>query len=193
MRVRAHRRYFAAGLLAVLVLLVPVAALQSGCGTDNGTLMDEAAPHDVGFSTIAQGVSSQYGRFDEGTIPGDSPPECIIITENEDYQRLQSLASFSEEMPAVDFGQYIVIAAMQGTKNTGGFAISIMHASQDETEVRVEVDIVEPEPGSINVQMLTSPYHLVKAERSSFDPRGRLNFTFVDQKDISLSQEPAQI
>ncbi len=180
-------------LFAALMLLVASGALQLGCGGQNQGTANQAGPHDVGFSTVGQGVSSEYGRFDEGVIPGDSAPECLVIADNEDYQRLQSVASFPEQMPAVDFTSSVVIAAMQGPKSSGGFAISIMHVSQDGNEVRVEVDIVEPEPGSINAQMLTSPYHLVKSERSSFDPRGRLNFTFVDQKDARLSQEPAQI
>jgi hypothetical protein len=68
-----------------------------------------------------------------------------------------------------------------------------MHASQAGTEVRVEVDVVEPEPGSMTAQILTSPYHLVLAERSAFDPAGELVFTFLDQDDNRISQQTASI
>lgn len=182
-------------VLMTLTLLVLLTMFQIGCNQDEGQKAGQVSgqPHDVGFSTLAQDVSSEYGRSDEGPMPADSPPECMVITDAESYQRLQSLASITEPVPAVDFETNIVIAAMQGPKNTGGYAISVMHISQEGPEVRVEVDTVEPEPGAIVVQMLTSPYHLVTANRADFDPRGRLAFTFVDQDDIRLSQEWAQI
>jgi hypothetical protein len=177
---------FAFVLLAVLVFSF------AGC-YGNSEQSSTAGRHDVAFTTLGQGVSSDYGRADEAPISNESPPECFAISDIDEYQRIQSLASFSEPLPAVDFSTSIVIAAMQGPKNTGGYAISIMHLSQDATEVRVEVDVVEPDEGSITVQVLTSPYHLVVADRSAFDPRGLLDFTFVDQNDTTLSQEPVQL
>jgi PrcB C-terminal len=180
-------------LLASLLCLVTLLFTSAGCAQKADDATTTAALHDIEFNTIGQGAFSQYGRVDEGEILNDAAPECLVITDGEEYQRLQSLASFNEQLPTVDFSSKIVIAAMQGPKNTGGYAISIMHVSQDGSDVRVELDIVEPEAGSITVPTLTSPYHLVAADRSAFDPRGQLTFSFFDQHDARLSQEPAQI
>jgi hypothetical protein len=168
----------------------------TGCGSDSDVATD-GRPEDangrtgreIPLQTLAQGVTSDYGRIDEIPIPEDAPPDCLAISDEEEFQRLLSLAYFQEPMDDIDFDRYIVIAAMQGPKNTGGYAISIMHALQAGTEIRVEVDVVEPEPGGMTAQVLTSPYHLVLAERSAFDPRGELVFTFIDQDDIRISQQ----
>jgi hypothetical protein len=145
------------------------------------------------LTTLAQGANSEYGRFDEVPIPEDAPPECMVITDEEEYLRLISLAMLEEPETAVDFESEVVLAALQGPKNTGGYAISIMRASQNGTQVRIEVDVVEPEPGSMTIQVLTSPYHLVTAERSAFDPHGELVFSFYDQDDSLLSQQGTEI
>ncbi len=190
------------GRVSLPVILALCLALLSICtaGCGNG---DSVPPEDtpgggptgkeIPLQTLAQGVTSEYGRIDEIPIPEDAPPECLAINDKEEFQRLVSLAYFQEPIGGVDFDRYIVIAAMQGPKNTGGYAISIMHVSQAGPEVRVEVDVVEPEPGSMTAQVLTSPYHLVLAERSAFDPAGELLFTFVDQDDNRISQQTTEV
>jgi hypothetical protein len=182
--------------LCLIVLFVLTAGCSSGdSAEDNDTAGDSqsGAEHEVPLTTLAQGANSEYGRFDEVPIPEDAPPECLIITDEEEYLRLISLAMLEEPETAVDFESEIVLAALQGPKNTGGYAISIMRASQNGGQVRVEVDVVEPEPGSMTIQVLTSPYHLVTAERSAFDPRGELVFSFYDQDDSLLLQQGAEI
>jgi len=192
-----YGRVFIAVIFALCIALV--LACIPGCGEE--AVPPEGGPDDTGgrtgveipLQTLAVGVNSDYGRIDEIPIPEDAPPECLAISDEEEFQRLVSLAFFQEPIGDVDFERYIVITAMQGPKNTGGYAISIMHASQAGTEVRVEVDVVEPEPGSMTAQILTSPYHLVLAERSAFDPAGELVFTFLDQDDNRISQQTASI
>ena len=82
---------------------------------------------------------------------------------------------------------------MQGPKPTSGYAISIARAVQDGSEVAVEVSTLEPEPGAMTAQVLTSPYHLVLAERASFEPRGELVFGFTGSDGIRISQVFAEV
>jgi len=165
-----------------------------GCGGDEAaTNGEDRAGIEIPLQTLAQGVTSDYGRIDEMPISEDTPPECVALSDEEEFQRLVSLSYFQEPIGDVDFERYIVIAAMQGPKSTGGYAISIMHVFQSGSEVRVEVELVEPEPGSMTVQVLTSPYHLVLAERSAFDPRGELVFTFVDQENNRISKHSTEV
>ncbi len=195
--IRSSRKY----LLLVACLCIALACMfAAGCGVSEDAASDkdtggsgDRTGSEIPLQTLTQGVTSDYGRIDEIPIPEDAPPECLAISDEEEFQRLVSLAYFQEPIGEVDFEKYIVIAAMQGPKNTGGYAISIMHATQGGGDVRVEVDLVEPEPGSMTVQVLTSPYHLVLAERSAFDPRGELVFTFVDQDDNLISQQSTEV
>jgi hypothetical protein len=167
-----------------------------GCGGDDSSTRDGEngkGAKVIPLETLVQGVNSDYGRIDELPIPDDAPPECLVITDEEELQLLLSQAYIEDPVEDVDFDRYIVLAAMQGPKNTGGYAISIMHASQTGTEIRVEVDVVEPEPGSMTAQVLTSPYHLVSAERSDFAARGELFFSFVNGDNVLISQAFAEI
>jgi hypothetical protein len=193
---RRFRNSLIATAISACVALAVISAV--GCGGDGTAPPEEeqvgsGGGKEIPLQTLAQGVISDYGRIDEIPIPEDTPPECLVMGDKEEFQRLVSLAYFQEPIGDVDFERYIVIAAMQGPRNTGGYAISLMHAFQSGSEVRVEVDVVEPEPGSMTVQVLTSPFHLVLAERSAFDPRGELVFTFVNQDDVRITQQLAEV
>jgi len=187
-------------LLSTALFLTALLLPAVGCGGEKPP-EDDVTPgqadtgpeHEIPLTTLIQGSNSEYGRFDETPIPTDAPPECVVIADEEEYQRLMSLAMLEEPEVSVDFDSQIILAVFQGPKNTGGYAISIMRATQEGSRVRVEVDVIEPEPGSMTIQVLTSPYHLVTAERSDFDPRGELFFSFYDQDDSLLSQQGADI
>ncbi|MEW6552915.1 MAG: protease complex subunit PrcB family protein [Actinomycetota bacterium] len=173
------------------VLLCLVLAAATGCGDEpppSQGSTDGSGGNDIPLQTLAQGVNSEYGRIDEIPIPQDAPPECLAISDEEEFQRLVSQAFFQETIPGVDFDRYIVIAAMQGPKPTAGYAITVARAAQDGGDVAVVIEVTEPDPGAITAQVLTSPYHLVLAERASFDPRGELVFVFRDGDGTLISQ-----
>lgn len=182
-------------MTAVLVCIALLAA--AGCGGDESAPSrnggEDSVGNDIPLQALAMGVNSEYGRIDEIPIPQDAPPECLAVSDEEEFQRLISQAFFQEPIPEVDFERYIVIAAMQGPKPTAGYAISITSAVQNGSDVTVKVDTTEPEPGAITAQVLTSPYHLVLAERSSFDPRGELVFVFTYRDGARISQLFAEV
>lgn len=179
---------------AMAVCLTFSLAFLSGCGGSPPPADDAGGgPRIIPLETLAEGASSDYGRIDEMPVPEDAPPECLAIDDEEEFQRLISLAYFPEPIPEVDFESNIVMAVMQGPKNTAGYSISITRAFQVGGEVTVEINAVEPEPGSMTAQVLTSPYHLVLAERASFEPRGELTFIFVHQHGDTISQLFAEV
>lgn len=183
-------------LAVIAAFCLAAILLSAGCGDAEVAGEDKdvgRSSREIPLQTLAQGANSEYGRIDDLPIPEDAPPEYLVLTDEEELHLLLSQALIQEAVPEVDFDRYIVIAAMLGPKSTGAYAISIMHTSQTGTEVRVEVDVVEPEPGSMTVQILTSPYHLVTAERADFVPRGELVFSFVDGDDDHIYQEFADI
>ncbi len=172
-----------------LALLLATPYLLSGCGNEGKEANEVGrAPEGEGqagrsipLQTLLQGAICEYGRYEQASPAGEgTKPSCLVIGDDQGLQRLLFLTGLELPQGKVDFDQHIILAALQGTKPTSGYAISIVGAVQTGTEVRVEVEILEPEPGSVNAQVLTSPYHLVLARRFDFRPRGKIDFTFVD-------------
>ncbi len=192
----AYRR---AGVWAAAFLLSLCISAAAGCGsgqTGEGGQAGEGEPPGTGreitLQTLAQGTQCEYGRFDQSATQ-EGFPECTVIEDDEELQRLLYLAGLQLPDPDIDFDGYLVLAAMQGVKSSAGYAVSISRATQYGGEVRVEVEVVEPEEGAFTAQVMTSPYHLVLAERGDFDPRGEMEFVFVDGNGTVLSKVRAGV
>lgn len=208
-RVKAHRGAIVGSrkgmktliftLSAALLLAIFLSTTASGCrgrteerGEENG---GPGSPEvrELPMRTLAHGMISQYGRGDEFPPGEDARPECEVITRPEELEMLLRVAQFQEPIPPVDLERQVVLAVLQGLKKTGGYAISISRVSQKGTLVEVEVMVVEPEPGSITIQILTSPYHLVCLDREAFKPRGELRFVFLDERGNLLEEVLAEV
>jgi hypothetical protein len=66
-------------------------------------------------------------------------------------------------LPEVDFEKQTVVAVFAGTKPTGGYSIRIRDIRHDAKadKLLVFVEETSPPPGSITIQVLTQPYHVV--------------------------------
>lgn len=186
-----------AAFLLVILLVTSNVALLAGCGEqkppgDEGGAA-EGTRRDIPLHTLAQGLICEYGRFEPSTTGGETGPSFLVLANDEELKRLLSLSGLEIPAGEVDLSRQVVVAAFQGPRATAGYAISMIHAVQEGTEVRVDVEIVEPEPGSVTSQVLTSPYHLVLAERDDFDPKGDLTFVFTDQWGKKLERVTAEI
>ena len=69
------------------------------------------------------------------------------------------------EAPKVDFQKHMVIAAMMGTKPTGGYAVRITSVVENE-KIVVSVREQSPGPDDMVTMALTSPYQAVVVARS---------------------------
>lgn len=183
--------------LALSVLVLLTALLWAGCGDgeSDGPETGDAVPEarELEVRTLAHGMISQYGRGDESATEDETRPECEVITRAEDLEMLLKVASLQEEIPPVDLERELVLAVLQGPKRTGGYAVSVSRVTQKGSLVEVRVEVVEPEPGSITIQILTSPYHLVTLDRDAFNPRGQLRFVFLDEQDNLLEEVLAEV
>jgi hypothetical protein len=185
-------------VLLSAALLFLVVMLAAGCGGDGGGNTGDGwagAPEarDLKPRTLAHGMISQYGRGDEHLTGEETRPECEVITTAEELDMLLRVAQFQEDLPPVDLSREVVLAVLQGPKNTGGYAVSISRVTQEGFLVEVQVEVVEPEPGSITIQILTSPYHLVALDREAFNPHGQLRFVFLDEKGNLLEEVLAEV
>lgn len=186
-----------AALLFAVAMALAILAILPGCGGESsgegGTGGAEEPQRVISLQTLAQGSVCEYGRFESPATGGETGPAFLVIGDQEEFRRLLFLSGLELDPGQVDFTRQVVMAAFQGPRNTAGYAISIVHATQAGAEVRVEVEMVEPEPGGVTAQILTSPYHLVLARRDDFQPRGELSFTFVDTSGKSLERLAADI
>lgn len=75
-----------------------------------------------------------------------------------------------EQLPEVDFNSEMVAAVMMGERNTGGYAVTIERIETDAEYLKIFYSESEPPPGSMTIQMLTSPAHLVALPQSDKYP-----------------------
>ncbi len=148
---------------------------------------------EIPLRTLAQGSVCEYGRFERQASGEETGPAFMVVEDAEELMRLLSLSGLQLPVGEVDLSRQVIIAALLGPRNTSGYAISVARAVQVGTEVRLEVEVVEPEPGSVTAPVLTSPYHLVVAERGDFEPRGELSMVFTDAGGEILERTSAEI
>lgn len=153
----------------------------------------EVSEREIPLRTLAQGSVCEYGRFEQQASGEETGPAFMVVENDEELKRLLSLSGLEFAEGEVDLSRQVIIAALQGPRNTSGFAISVVRAVQAGTDVRLEVEVVEPEPGSVTAPVLTSPYHLVVAERDDFQPRGELSMIFMDTRGEILERTYADI
>lgn len=118
------------------------------------------------FKTIDEGAVSDY-RHNEG-FNGEN----LVIKNEEDWQKFwedhtNGLSTSSLEVPQVNFEKNMVLLAIMGSQNTGGYEIQIKNIYEVACEITLaKYQESEPEPGSIVKMWGTNPYHFVVTEKT---------------------------
>jgi hypothetical protein len=89
------------------------------------------------------------------------------------------------QMPEVDFAGEMVIAATLGRRNTGGYTIEIRRTAVETDRLKVFVRKSAPGPGTMTIQVLTAPFHVVAITRSE------LKVEFVEEGPADTKTPPA--
>ncbi len=87
-----------------------------------------------------------------GTI---ETPFVFVARSKETYAQLQNFVENLPPASEIDFSKMAVIAAFAGTKNTGGYSVSIR-----QTIDKIVVEVVEPPKGAITTDALTMPFQV---------------------------------
>ncbi|MDQ3712971.1 MAG: protease complex subunit PrcB family protein, partial [Acidobacteriota bacterium] len=87
-----------------------------------------------------------------GTI---ETPFIFVARSKETYAQLQMLVENLPPAPEIDFSKMVVVAAFAGTKNTGGYSVSIQ-----QTNNKIVVEVVEPPKDAITTDALTMPFQV---------------------------------
>jgi hypothetical protein len=103
----------------------------------------------------------------EGSYGAVETPFIYVARSKETYAHLQS---FIENLPPateIDFSRASVVAAFAGTKNTGGYSVTIRNANG-----KISVEVVEPPKDAITTDALTMPFlvSLVPVEKEKSLP-----------------------
>ena len=85
------------------------------------------------------------------------------------WARLNSNASPTPALPAVDFAKDMLVVAAMGMKGHGGYKIAITAATEAAGKVTVEVTETSPGARCMNAMMMTSPVVVAKVPRRAGD------------------------
>lgn len=119
-----------------------------------------------------------YG-YDPGF--GDDCDWDVVMSGSSGLQNDQGFQSFESEdgwnsywrqrgaagvqTPKVDWRQYKVVAIFLGSRRTGGYSLRVKDVRTSGTNAMINVVEVQPRPGAMVTQALTSPWVLVRVPR----------------------------
>jgi hypothetical protein len=158
-----------------------LAVLVAGC-TATAPAVTTATPAPGGSTVPAAGASATPTPAPTAT-PG---PATLAVTKLEDgtdskfteakQQVLKTKAEFEafwakhddvKAAPSVDFDKDMVLAVFVGEKSTGGYTVAITGAVEKGDGIEVTYKVSAPEPGGMNIQVLTYPYVFATIPRST--------------------------
>lgn len=115
---------------------------------------------ELNFETILKGGYSEYCKSLE--------IENVVITSQvEWFQMLGKVGlEFSGVIAPVDFTKDMLIATFQCSRPTGGYSIEITKIVETGNNLEVYLKDISPGYGCIVTEALTSPYHIVKIQKS---------------------------
>jgi hypothetical protein len=114
------------------------------------------------FVTIARGSNSGIANANEAVVRSTS-----------EWGALWKLHGGREPVPPVDFAKEIVAAVFVGTRPTGGYSVEIVSTRPDGETLIVEYVERRPSADAIVTQALTSPFHIVKLQKTDGSVRFR--------------------
>lgn len=119
-------------------------------------LIAQLAPAMLLLATVTQGATS-----------GIEEPRQAVVRTAAEWQALWKEHAPGQPAPSVDLTQSMVVAVFLGSRPTAGFEVEITAVRQE--GARTVVDYVERRPSrdEFTAQVLTSPFHIVRAIRAT--------------------------
>ena len=98
-------------------------------------------------------ISGELKIIAEGSYESLETPFIFVARSPETYAQLQNFVAQLPPAAEIDFAQTAIVAAFAGTKNTGGYSVSIKKAAD-----RIRIDVVEPPKDAMTTDALTTPF-----------------------------------
>lgn len=148
--------------------------IMSMSSDDNDDDNDDQNETELSFETIIKGPSSQQ-----------ADAENYVINDQEKFNKLWMKWFRENSSTEVNFSKHTVIAVFAGQKNTGGHSIEITKIIADDEKIYVYAIRSAPSPDDIVTQAITSPFHIIKIEKTSKEVK------FIFASIGSVSTDPA--
>jgi len=120
--------------------------------------------------TSAPALSVPFETIDQGVHSGIRSGRQLVVRDSAAWAALwaEHIAGrvSAPPLPVIDFAREMVIAFFLGEKPTSGYSAGIAEIVFDDNKLIVRVDVESPPPGTILLQMLTQPFHIVMSTRS---------------------------
>lgn len=125
--------------------------------------------------TLAVGVRADEGlrSLARGSQSGVKKADRVVVKSQDEWAALwkrHAGEAQADDLPKVDWSKEMVLGAFMGTRNTGGYAIQITGAKEQDGKLVVQVEAKVPKPGGFVTQTITSPFHLVAVPKSGLPP-----------------------
>ena len=89
----------------------------------------------------------------EGSYESLETPFIFVARSAETYAQLQKFVAQLPPVSEIDFAQTAIVAAFAGTKNTGGYSVTVKKAAD-----KIRIDVVEPPKDAMTTDALTTPF-----------------------------------
>ena len=119
---------------------------------------------------LEKGEKMNFTSLTKGQYSGIAEKSDKIVTDMKTWTKLwakmHELVEPKPPLPKVDFSKNTVLTVFMGTKNTGGYDISIHTIREMKDRIQVEVEEIVPRSSGIVTMALTQPFHVVKIAKS---------------------------
>lgn len=93
----------------------------------------------------------------------------VVVRDEEAWQDLWEeitrIQTPPDPRPEVDFSESLVIGVFLGAKSSSGYGVEIVELKEVEDTLRVYYETTEPDPGGIQLTVITHPHHLIRTAR----------------------------
>jgi hypothetical protein len=115
------------------------------------------------FETIEQNDFAGTGKYYEDIEPG-----LMIISGNPDIASLDKWITVEAiiKLKELDYENSFALIVFQGWKDSGGYNVQIERIVQAGKTVNIYAQFDEPKPEEERTLIVTSPYHLIKIQKS---------------------------
>lgn len=140
--------------LSKILILVVVTHILFGClaaQTNKSKKPAKTNPAAVSINKEAQNGAVKI--IAEGAYGSIETPFVFVARSTETYAQLQSLVNNLPPVSEIDFSRTAIVAAFAGTKNTGGYSVTIRRANG-----KIIVNVVEPAKDLLTTDALTTPF-----------------------------------
>ena len=114
-------------------------------------------------------VIVNYEILEQGTYSGKKDTVAKLITTQQEWEQLWkqhvSVLVPQPPVPEIDFETHVVTVIFAGEKMSGGYGVVVKDVSVEADDVIVKYRLTEPQPNSMNIQVITQPYSMLKIEK----------------------------